>query len=141
MNIKPLHPNFKLPVRSTEFAGAYDIFMPESGFIPARAESAYEYPLGFSANVPKGHVALILPRSGKGAKDGLALNNTCGVIDSDYTGEWKAFLRIHDSLDFFWQSGERLLQFLIVPVFTPELQIVETLESFDRTGGFGSTGK
>lgn len=132
---------FKLPVRSTEFAGAYDIFMPESGSLVARGSYGVMFPLGFAASVPKGHVALLLPRSSAGCKQGLTLNNTVGVIDPDYTGEWMANLRIHNIDRIEWNAGDRLIQFLIVPVWTPTLTIVDTLESFGRTGGFGSTGK
>lgn len=99
-------------------------------------------PLGFAAEVPVGHVALLLPRSGAGAKHGLALNNTVGVIDADYRGEWKACLRVKNTLPLSWEAGERLLQFVIVPVTTPELQVVESLETTERgEGGFGSTNK
>lgn len=142
MNIKPLHPNFKLPVRSTDLAGGYDIFMPEDGVISPRGNHGIMVGLGFSASVPKGHVALLLPRSGTGAKKGLALNNTVGVIDPDYTGEWKACLRVHNNDSLEWFSGDRIVQFIIVPVATPELQIVDELDSTLRgEGGFGSTSK
>ena len=99
-------------------------------------------PLGFAAEVPVGHVALLLPRSGVGAKKGLSLNNTVGVIDADYRGEWMACLRIRNGLPLHWLAGERLLQFVIVPVNTPELQVVKSLDDTERgEGGFGHTGQ
>lgn len=98
--------------------------------------------LGFSAAVPPGHVALLLPRSSVGAKFGLELNNSCGVIDSDYRGEWKAALRTKSGIEYSWSAGERVLQFLVVPVATVSLEQVETLDETARgTGGFGSTGQ
>ena len=36
--------------------------------------------------------ALLLPRSGLGAKNGIILGNTIGLIDSDYQGEVMAML-------------------------------------------------
>jgi dUTP pyrophosphatase len=140
MRIKPIHPNFSMPTKSTTGAGAFDIYMPHGGHV--FGDIPTEIPLGFAAEVPQNHVALILPRSGVGAKHGLELNNTCGVIDSDYRGEWKAFLRLKNGAHFSWKPNERLLQFLIVPVTQITLELAEELTSTDRnTGGFGSSGK
>lgn len=139
MRIKSLHPNFKLPIKSTEGAGAFDIFMPEAGSVSGEYPTVV--PLGFAAEVPEGHVALLLPRSGVGAKFGVELNNTCGVIDSDYRDEWKAFIRTKNGEHFSWNSGDRVLQFLIVPVANVSLELAEELNITDRKGGFGSTGK
>jgi len=97
--------------------------------------------LGFAAAVPEGHVALLLPRSGAGAKKGVSLNNTVGVIDPDYRGEWKACLRVKNKAPLKWEAGEKLLQAVIVPVARVELNQVEDLDETVRgDGGFGSTG-
>jgi dUTP pyrophosphatase len=139
MRIKALHNNFIMPVKATKGAGAFDLYMPEAGVING---STQFIGLGFSAEVPVGHVALILPRSGAGAKHGVELNNTCGVIDSDYRGEWKAAMKTKSGLGFSWEAGERVLQFLVVPVADVTLEQVEDLETTDRgAGGFGSSGK
>ncbi len=127
-----------MPTKGTEYAGAYDIYMPESGYA---TDASNIHPLGFAAEVPLNHVALLLPRSGAGAKYGLELNNTCGVIDSDYRGEWKAALRTKSGDRLSWKAGDRIIQFIIVPVITPILELVELLGETTRgTGGFGSTG-
>lgn len=140
MRIKKLHPNFTLPIKGTDRSGAHDIFMPEMGFIDHGNTAVV--PLGFAAAVPAGHVALLLPRSGVGTKEGLELNNTCGVIDEDYTGEWKATLRTKNGKAFAWGANQRLLQFLIVPVTHVTLELVDELDATVRgEGGFGSTGK
>ena len=129
-----------MPTKGTAKAGAFDIYMPKHGTVSNT--SPVLVGLGFSAEVPDGHVALILPRSGTGAKFGLELNNTCGVIDSDYRGEWIAALKTKNILDFNWQAGDRLLQFVIVPVADVTLELVDELKVTDRgTGGFGSTGQ
>ena len=142
MNIKKLHPNFKMPTRGTDHAGGFDIYMPEKGSMMPGASYGQMVPLGFAAEVPVGYVALLLPRSGAGAKHGVSLNNTVGVIDADYRGEWMACLRLKNGLPHRWEAGERLLQFILVPVGTPELQLVEELGSTARgDGGFGSTNK
>lgn len=140
MLIKPLHPNFIMPTKGTQLAGAFDIYMPEAGSFPW--DSKVKVGLGFAAEVPVGHVALILPRSGEGSKYGLELNNTCGVIDSDYRGEWIVSLRTKNGESYSWEKGQRCLQFLIVPVANVTLEITDNLSSTERgTGGFGSTGK
>lgn len=139
MLIKSLHPSFIMPTKGTDNAGAFDIYMPEDGM--ATGNSAL-IGLGFAAAVPVGHVALLLPRSSTGAKQGLELNNTCGVIDADYRGEWKAALRTKDSRHFAWKAGERILQFLVVPVPAITLIRSDSLDTTERgEGGFGSSGK
>jgi len=138
MEIAPIHPNFILPTKGTELSGAFDIYMPEAGVADNQSRFVK---LGFAAAVPPGHVALLLPRSGTGAKHGLELNNTCGVIDADYRGEWMAALRTKGRQSFAWAAGDRILQFLVVPVAQIALVPVETLSQTSRgTGGFGSTG-
>ena len=142
MKFKALHPNFRLPEKGTPGAGAYDLFMPEGGELLPAADSGVKVSLGFAAEVPPGHVALLLPRSGKGSNHGLELNNTCGVIDSDYRGEWFATLRVKNNETFKWEANDRLIQMLLVPVSAVEkFEVVETLEDTTRgEGGLGSTG-
>lgn len=140
MRIKSLHINHIMPTKGTEQAGAFDIYMPEAGKVTGVVPTMVA--LGFAAEVPAGNVALILPRSGVGVKTGLELNNTCGVIDSDYRGEWKAALRTKNGMPFSWEAGERMLQFLIIPVTSVTLEPVDELSDTSRgAGGFGSSGK
>ena len=142
MNIKKLHPNFKMPTRGTEHAGGYDLYMPEAGVLMPGATYGQMVPLGFAAEIPVGFVALLLPRSGAGAKHGVSLNNTVGVIDADYRGEWMACLRVKNGIPHRWEAGDRLIQFVLVPAHTPELVLVEELDTTARgEGGFGSTNQ
>lgn len=138
MRIQATHTNFQMPTKGSEQAGAFDIYMPYNGIV---LKNKQMFDLGFAAEVPVGHVALLLPRSSIGAKFGVELNNTCGVIDSDYRGSWKAVLRTKDGEPYPFSMGDRLIQFLIVPVANVTLEQVESLEETARgTGGFGSTG-
>ena len=140
MRLKSLHPALIMPTKGTEQAGAYDIYMPVAGCVSSLEPTMVG--LGFATEVPVGYVALILPRSGTGAKYGLELNNTCGVIDSDYRGEWKAALKTKNYGPFAWEAGDRLLQFLLVPVLNVKLELVDELSDTSRgTGGFGSSGQ
>lgn len=139
MLITPIHSQFQLPIKGSNQAGAFDIFMPEPGIA---TDVSRLVGLGFAAAVPIGHVALLLPRSSAGAKFGLELNNTCGVIDSDYRGEWKAAIRTKTGFPHSWAAGDRLLQFLIVPVAQVTLSLVDSLGDTTRgSGGFGSSGQ
>lgn len=141
MNFKSLHPNFKLPTKGSNAAGGYDLYMPEEGVADYKKTLI---PLGFAAEVPNGYVALILPRSGAGAKHSIELTNTCGVIDADYRGEWMASIQVKPKAEtaYGWDAGEKLLQFILVPVLSVEPTLVEQLSDTSRgTGGFGSTGK
>lgn len=141
MEIIKLHPNLITPERGTEGAAGYDLFMPTYG-------TNFDSPqglvgLGFAAKVPVGFVALILPRSSAGVKAGVFLGNTVGVIDSDYEGEWKVNIRTRDNQAISWAAGERLFQFVILPISTPELQFVEKFSTSSERGegGFGSTNQ
>ncbi len=142
MNIKPLHEGFKCPIKGSSAAGGYDIYMPEGGVLDPVADKGKLVGLGFAAEVPPGHVAKIYPRSSTGAKHGLELNNTVGIIDADYRGEWMACLRVKDGHAFSWEAGDRILQFVIVPVADVNLMVVDELDETHRgEGGFGSTGE
>ena len=140
MRIQAMHPNFVMPLKSTDGAGAFDVYMPEAGAVSGHLGKMVG--LGFAAEVPKGHIALLMPRSGVGAKHGLELNNTCGVIDSDYRGEWKASLKTKSGSPFRWETEERLLQFVIVPTKDVQLELADSLDETERgSGGFGHTGQ
>jgi dUTP pyrophosphatase len=140
MKFVALHPNFKLPTRGSDEAAGYDISMPEAG--EYQGVNAVKVPLGFAAAVPYGYVALIVPRSGVGFKKGVEVNNTVGVIDSDYRGEWFASIRTKGAMAFKWEAGEKLLQFIIVKHEVVEPELVSELPPTGRgTGGLGSTGK
>lgn len=139
MKIKKLHTDYIMPTMGSAHSAAFDIYMPEAGNVAGESKLIG---LGFAAAVPNGHVALLLPRSSTGAKYGLELNNTCGVIDADYRGEWMAAMRTKSGLPLTWKAGERLLQCVIVPIYRPVLELVEELDSTERgAGGFGSSGK
>lgn len=139
MRITAIHPGFIMPSKGSIGAGAYDVYMPIEGIATGNSQLIG---LGFAAAVPTGYVALLLPRSSSGAKFGLALNNTCGVIDSDYRGEWMAAIKTQSGIPYAWQAGDRLLQFILVPVANVILEEVSSLDETERgSGGFGSSGQ
>ena len=88
------------------------------------------------------YAALVLPRSGLGAKHGIVLGNLVGLIDSDYQGQIFVSAWNRGKAAFTIQPLERIAQMIIVPVRQVEWNIVDDFESSNRgAGGFGSTGK
>lgn len=142
MKIEQIHLSLIMPSTGTVDSAGYDLHMPEAGVIePGQTKKVL---LGFASEVPKGYAALLMPRSGAGSK-GISLANTIGLIDADYRGEWMAALHLDAEVadkPFHWEAGDRLLQFVLIPIFKPVLWKVSSVQQSDRgTGGFGSTGK
>jgi dUTP pyrophosphatase len=89
-----------------------------------------------------GHAAVILPRSGLGAKSGIVLGNLVGLIDSDYQGPLMISVWNRGKAAFTLQPLDRIAQLVVVPVVQVEFQVVEEFAASARgAGGFGSTGR
>jgi len=89
-----------------------------------------------------GYAAVILPRSGLGAKSGIVLGNLVGLIDSDYQGPLMISVWNRGKSAFTIQPLDRIAQLIVVPVVQVEFEVVEEFAASARgTGGFGSTGK
>ena len=85
---------------------------------------------------------LIFPRSGLGHKHGIVLGNLVGLIDSDYQGELMVSVWNRGQNTFRLEPGERLAQYVLVPVVQAEFEQVEEFVATGRgAGGFGHTGK
>ena len=100
-------------------------------------------PTGIAIALEPGYVALVHPRSGRAAKEGLGMVNAPGTVDAGYRGELQVILINHDSKNpISIKRGERIAQLVIQPVIRAELVEVESLPGTNRgVGGFGSTGK
>jgi len=89
-----------------------------------------------------GYAAVILPRSGLGAKNGIVLGNLVGLIDSDYQGPLMVSVWNRGQAAFTIQPMDRIAQLVVVPVQQVQFNIVEDFAASARgAGGFGSTGK
>ncbi len=89
-----------------------------------------------------GLAAVVLPRSGLGAKHGIVLGNLVGLIDSDYQGEIMISVWNRGQSAFTIEPLERIAQMVIVPVVQVKMNVVEAFESSERgSSGFGSTGQ
>ncbi|WP_107865805.1 dUTP diphosphatase [Agitococcus lubricus] len=88
------------------------------------------------------YAGLILPRSGLGHKHGIVLGNLVGLIDSDYQGELMLSCWNRGHSAFTIQPGERLAQYVLVPVLQAELSVVDEFVATARgSGGFGHSGR
>jgi dUTP pyrophosphatase len=100
-------------------------------------------PAGIAIHIgDPGYAAVILPRSGLGAKSGIVLGNLVGLIDSDYQGPLMVSLWNRGGAPFTIQPLDRIAQMVIVPVMQVAFEVVEDFAASARgAGGFGSTGK
>lgn len=87
------------------------------------------------------YAGLILPRSGLGHKHGIVLGNLVGLIDSDYQGELMVSVWNRGASPFTLAPGERMAQYVLVPVMQAQFEVVNEFEQTERgTSGFGHTG-
>ena len=132
----------RLPKRATAGSAGYDFFAP-AGFELAPGETVL-LPTGVRARMDDGWVLMLYPRSGLGFKYRLQLNNTVGIIDSDYFGaknEGHIMLKLtnasNEGRTVAVQPGEAVAQGVFV-----EFGITVDDEACEvRTGGFGSTNQ
>lgn len=89
------------------------------------------------------YVGLLLPRSGLGHKKGIVLGNLVGVIDADYQGELKISLWNRSNEAYEVKAGERVAQYVVVPVARPGFDVVDEFTDISErgAGGFGSSGR
>lgn len=99
-------------------------------------------PTGMAVHIADpGLAGMILPRSGLGHKHGIVLGNLVGLIDSDYQGELMVSCWNRGHTTFTIEPGDRIAQFVVVPVVQADFRVVETFSASERGGGgFGSTG-
>lgn len=81
-NIKQIYDDIILPKRATKGSAGYDFFAPTE--ITLLPNQTITIPSGIRVQIEDGWVLKCYPRSGLGFKFRLQLNNTVGIIDSDY---------------------------------------------------------
>ena len=81
-DIRSIYEDIRLPERATSGSAGYDFFAPKA-FVIQPGESV-KIPTGIRAEIDEGWVLALFPRSSLGFKYRLQLNNTVGIIDSDY---------------------------------------------------------
>lgn len=137
-----LDPGAIMPTRAHSTDAGLDLYSPYETYIPARSiavESNKCIDTGVHIEIPAGYVGMIKSKSGLNVKHGITSE---GVIDSGYTGSICVKLYNNSPHGLRIEKGQKISQLVLLPIITPELELVDSLEETDRgNGGFGSTGK
>ena len=142
IKVKKLRSSALLPTYGTAFSAGADLYACLEEEITILPGETKKIPTGIAMELPAGTAGLIYARSSLGTKKGLAPANKVGVVDSDYRGEIIVALHNHGNAPQAVEHGERVAQFVITPVLTPDYEMVKELSDTERNqGGFGSTGK
>lgn len=95
---------------------------------------------GVHVAIPSGHVGLVFVRSSTGIKKHLVLSNGTGVIDAGYTGEIMLSLHNVGRSKRVIETGQYVVQLVVVPVPSFGLVQVSSLADTERgSSGIGST--
>ena len=132
-----------LPAYGTPGAAGLDLRACLESALVLQPGDSQLVPAGIAIHIgDKGYAAVILPRSGLGAKHGIVLGNLTGLIDSDYQGQIFISLWNRGKAAFTVEPMERIAQLVVVPVAQIEWNVVEDFTASTRGAcGFGSTGK
>ncbi len=80
--IRRVYDEIRLPKRATAGSAGYDFYAPVP--IVLKPQETWKVPTGIRVEMDEDWVLQCYPRSGLGFKYRLQLNNTVGIIDSDY---------------------------------------------------------
>ncbi len=132
----------ELPKRATKGSAGYDFYSPLDFSLSPRA--GIKIPTGIRVSMEEGWVLKCYPRSGLGFKFRLQMNNTVGIIDSDYyysDNEGHIFAKVtNDSNEgkvAEVKAGSGFMQGIFVEY---GITVDDECEE-ERNGGFGSTSK
>ncbi len=130
-----------IPKRATKFSAGYDLVTPID--IKLRPGERIRIPTGIKVKMREDCCLLIAPRSGLGSRYRFQLDNTVGIIDSDYyysENEGHIFVpMINDSRsgkELELKAGSAFAQCVFLSYGITDDDNADA----DRLGGFGSTG-
>lgn len=141
-NLEEVYESIKLPKRATKGSAGYDFYLPFD--VVLKPGETVKIPTGIRVWMEPNYVLKLYPRSGLGFKFRLQLNNTVGIIDSDYynsDNEGHIFAKLtndsNENKTVVLKQGEGFMQGIFV-----EYGITLDDETTEiRNGGFGSTTK
>ena len=131
-----------LPQRATRGSAGYDFKAPCD--IVLEAGKTILIPTGIRVKMKENYVLMLFPRSSLGFKYRLQLNNTVGIIDSDYYGaenEGHIFARITNDTNEGKTAVIAKGQGFMQGVFVQFGITIDDNADKERTGGLGSTTK
>lgn len=164
LQIKLLSENATLPTRNHSTDAGFDIYAAETVILEPQEKALIATDI--AVNIPKGYVGLLTSRSGVSSKTHLVVET--GKIEAGFQGHMKinikndeqqtneiglhfngvdgkplettdnhVFLRTYQI-----NKGDKLAQLVIVPIVTPQLQVVDEFSEVTERGekGFGSSG-
>ena len=141
--IEAIYKRIMLPTRATKGSAGYDFYTPiPISILPGETATI---PTGVRAKIDDGWYLCIVPRSSLGFKYRMQLDNTCGIIDSDYyhaDNEGHIMIKVtndtkHGSKELFIEPGDRLVQGIFMQYGITKDDGADA----ERNGGFGSTGE
>lgn len=140
--IQSAYRDLKIPERATSGSAGYDFKSPFN--FTLHPGQTIKIPTGIRVKIDEGWWLGCLPRSGLGFKYRLQLNNTVGVIDSDYyhsDNEGHIFAKItndsNEGKDIKIKAGDGFIQAVFIPYGITYSDSANGV----RNGGMGSTGK
>ncbi len=137
IQILRMNPHAILPTRAHPDDAGLDLYNLEDFQLEPGQGRAVK--TGIALAVPQGYVGLVADRSSLGKR---GLKTAGGVIDAGYRGEVHIVLWNISGQTFELKRGERLAQLLIIPIGTPAVEEVSSLDDTARgEKGFGSSGK
>ncbi|MGH2748953.1 MAG: dUTP diphosphatase [Actinomycetota bacterium] len=141
IEILRLDPDLPLPSYARPGDAGLDLLAAEDITLKPGERAAIR--TGIAVAIPEGHAGFVHARSGRALKEGLALVNAPGLIDSGYRGEIKVIVvNLDPSSVLHINRGDKIAQLVIQPVTTTEIvEVPELPESERNDGGFGSTGR
>lgn len=140
--LQAIYDGIQLPKRATSGSAGYDFYAPVD-FVIAPGQTV-KIPTGIRVEMEEDWVLKLYPRSGLGFKFRLQLNNTVGIIDSDYfysDNEGHIFAKVtndsNENKTLGLGAGKGFMQGIFVEYGITVDDDVQTV----RNGGFGSTTK
>lgn len=131
-----------LPKRATVASAGYDFYLPEE--IKLEPGKTITIPTGIRCKMNQDIVLQIFPRSSLGFKYRLQLDNTVGIIDSDYysaANEGHIMVKLTnnstENKEVNLEKGSAFVQGVFLKYYTT----IDDDTTENRTGGFGSTNK
>jgi dUTP pyrophosphatase len=129
----------KLPTRAHDTDAGLDLYCPIGEGKVVRARDSALFNTGVHVELPVGTVGMVKSKSGLNCKHGLVSE---GVVDVGYVGSIVVKLYNHSDEDYIVRDGDKISQLVVMPILTPELEVVDRLDDTDRgNNGFGSSGR